>query len=251
MPITVNGAEISDQAINIESANYEGGSIDGRQRQAAVALTIRELLRQRASEAGLSGDLDDDEILDELLGRDVSLPKPDDADCRRYYERNRERFRVGRAAAVRHILLAVPPDDMEGRLESRDLAERLLGELSDDTARFAELAGRYSRCPSASIGGDLGVIEPGSTVPEFERVVFRLPEGLAGRPVESRYGWHVVMVDRQWPGEIADFDSVRATIADYLRETNLRRALNQYLWILANDADIQGIDLQALASVDT
>lgn len=250
MPISVNGVEISDEAVNVESGNYEGGSIDHRQRQAAVALTIRELLRQRAREACLEPDLDDDAILDELIGLEVGLPELGDADCRRYYEGNRERFRVGQAAALRHILLAVPPDDMEGRLEGRDLAESLLGELSDDPSRFAELAARYSRCPSAADGGDLGVIEPGSAVPEFEAVVFRLPEGLAGRPVESRYGWHVVMIDRQWPGRIADFDAVHAKIADYLRETSLRRALNQYLWILANDADIQGIDLQALVADD-
>lgn len=250
MPITVNGEEISDDAVNIESANHAGGSIVDRQQQAAVALTIRELLRQRAGEIGVDDDLDDDQRLDELIEREVSLPDLRDDDCRRYYEGNQERFRAGQAVALRHILLAAPPDDIDGRLETRDLAESLVRELRADPPRFAELAARHSRCPSATNGGDLGIIEPGATVPELESVLFRLGSGLAARPVESRYGWHVVAIDRRWPGEIADFDSVRARIADYLREANMRRAINQYLWVLANDADIQGIDLQALVADD-
>ncbi|MBK6509814.1 MAG: hypothetical protein IPG06_10395 [Haliea sp.] len=51
--ISVNAVEISERDINIESANYEGGTILERQNQAAIALVIRELLLQRAAELEL------------------------------------------------------------------------------------------------------------------------------------------------------------------------------------------------------
>src|SRR3546814_5209289 len=60
---------------------------------------------------------------------------------------------------------------------------------------------RHSDCPSKTQGGELGWLERGQTTPEFDRQVFRLHEGLAGFPVESRWGYHVVSVDEVAPGE--------------------------------------------------
>src|SRR5699024_424432 len=51
--ISVNSVEIPERDINIESGNYEGGNIEERQHHAAVALVVRELLRQRADELEL------------------------------------------------------------------------------------------------------------------------------------------------------------------------------------------------------
>ncbi len=60
---------------------------------------------------------------------------------------------------------------------------------------------RHSDCPSKDEGGELGWLERGQTTPEFDRQVFRLREGLAAFPVESRWGYHVVSVDAIESGE--------------------------------------------------
>jgi len=252
MTISVNGVEIPYEAINIESAFHEDGPIEQRQFDAARALVVREVLRQRAAELGLLADVADraesdtwlDAALDDLLEREVAIPDLDETACRQYYDNNPAQFTTAPLMAVRHILLAAPPDDLEAREQARDQAEALIGELQARPERFAELARAHSRCPSREEGGDLGQISKGQTVPEFEDALFRLREGLAARPVNSRYGYHVVQVDHRVDGRLMPFEEVRETIADYLRERSYRRAVSQYIKLLLAESDVQGIDLE-------
>ena len=92
---------------------------------------------------------------------------------------------------VRHILIktneVVSEEDARARLEP--VAERLKhGE------NFADLARVYSEDTSASKGGDLGWINPGDTVPEFERAMDALQPGQISEPVRSPFGWHLIQV---------------------------------------------------------
>jgi len=249
-PVTVNGVEISVRAINIESANYEQGTIRERQHQAAVALVIHELLRQRAVALDLlaEGAELDDAVIDRLLDEEVDTPQPDEAACRRYFEQNRSRFRGEDRARLRHILLPAHPEDLEERERVKQTAETLINQLKTDPAAFGELARQHSACPSREQDGDLGWIGRGQTVPELEDTVLSLAVGLAERPVESRYGWHVVEVLERHAGEPQPFEAVHQDIAEYLAESVQRRAMSQYLRILAGEADISGVELEAAES---
>lgn len=244
MPL-VNRVLIPEEQINLESGTIEEGTIDEKRAEAARRLAIRELLRQRAKALGIETQDRLDEAIDELLERDVPVPEADDAACRRYFESNRERFRSPEEVELRHILLAAAPDDAEGRTAARDKAEELVEALRENPERFGELAAEHSRCPSADNGGRLGVVGRGQTVPELENVVLRLPIGLAERPVETRYGFHVVEVLARSGGEPLDYDDVRLMITDYLHERSWRRAVSHYLQVLIADAEISGIDLEA------
>lgn len=248
--VSVNGVMISAAAINRESANYEGGSILQRQHQAALALVVRELLRQRAMAHGLLAEAvePDDNVIDELLERELDLPRPDEAACRRYFEQNRGRFRSADRAELRHILLPAHPEDLEQREQVRHEAEVMIERLQTGSGDFAELARQHSACPSRTQGGMLGWIGRGQTVPEFESRVLRLPVGLAGRPIESRYGWHLVEVLAQQVGAALAFDQVRDDIARYLAEQVRDRATRQYLQLLIGEADISGIDLDGAST---
>lgn len=244
MPL-VNRVLIPEEQINLESGTIEEGTIDEKRAEAARRLAIRELLRQRAKALGIETQDRLDEAIDELLERDVPVPEADDAACRRYFESNRERFRSPEQIEMRHILLAAPPDDAEGRTAARDKAEELVEALWENPERFGELAAEHSRCPSADNGGRLGVVGRGQTVPELENVVLRLPIGLAERPIETRYGFHVVQILSRAGGEPLDYDDVRLMITDYLHERSWRRAVSHYLQVLIADAEISGIDLEA------
>lgn len=91
------------------------------------------------------------------------------------------------------MLLACAPDDLEGRETARKQAAELLDELRGHPERFlSHLARRFSASPVEGVGGDLGWIEPGQTVPEFEKRLLRRAPGLLEHPLESRYGLHVV-----------------------------------------------------------
>lgn len=92
---------------------------------------------------------------------------------------------------ARHILIktseVVPEADAQRRLGG--LKERLV-----HGADFAELARLHSNDLSAARGGDLGWLNPGDTVPEFELAMNRLKPGEVSEPVKSPFGWHLIQV---------------------------------------------------------
>ncbi|MCI0667012.1 MAG: peptidyl-prolyl cis-trans isomerase, partial [Methylococcaceae bacterium] len=112
-----------------------------------------------------------------------------------------------------------------------------------------DLAKQHSACPSKREGGDLGQISRGQTTSEFERQLFVLPQGLASRPVETRYGYHVVEVQRKQEGRILEYEQVAKKIAGYLNESVRRKAVSQYIRVLIGEARIQGIDMQGADSM--
>jgi peptidyl-prolyl cis-trans isomerase C len=242
MPVVVNRRLITEAEINEESARVESGGITQRQVEAARRLAIRELLSQRALELGIDCTGDLDAAIDQMLEREVRIPEVDETACRRYFEANPERFRTPVTAMVRHILIKSAPDDPEQRTEAENRAGEVLAQLCDDPDLFTDMAARHSACPSATNGGHLGAISRGQTVPEFEAVVLRLAPGLAKRPVETRYGFHVVEILSREGGHPLAYEDVSSEIAEYLHEKSWRRAVHQYIQLLINEAEIRGVD---------
>ena len=241
--VTVNRVVIPDEEIHYESARVDERGVDERRGAAARQLVVRELLRQRADEAGFDTGDDADAAVEALLEREIPKPEIDDVACQRYFEANPERFCTPVMAEVRHILLAAPPDDVNARAEAEQRAEALIEEADNGNESVSALAARHSDCPSATDGGHLGAVGRGQTVPEFEDVVLRLEPGVARRPVETRYGFHVVEVIAREGGEPLSYDQVSHLIADYIRERSWRRAVSQYIGQLAADAEIEGVEL--------
>lgn len=216
------------------------------------AAAVRELLRQRALATGLladgAGAGDVDAAIERLLEREVKTPQPTDEECRRYYEAHPECFVSGELVAARHILFQVTAGTPVVALRAK--AELTLAELLKAPERFDALARECSNCPSAQLGGNLGQLQRGETVAEFERALFDGTwTGIHGQLVRTRYGFHIVAVDRRAPGQRMPFEPVRTQIAGRLRETVLERALAQYVRVLAGQADIRGIDLGASSTV--
>ena len=97
-----------------------------------------------------------------------------------------------RQTRARHILIALDTltDDTEARRQLSVLRERIVNGQD-----FGELARIHSDdSGSASKGGELGWIDPGNTVPIFERRMDSLDPGAISEPFKSQYGWHVVQV---------------------------------------------------------
>lgn len=244
--IRVNEIEIGAASIAEEMQYHPAPSAEEAQRAAAEALVVRELLRQEARALGF-GDRDD--AVDDLLEAAVTTPEPDEASCRRYYEGNRRRFRSPDLIEAQHILVAAAPDETEDRAKAKAKAEDLARRVTADPAAFTALARKHSDCPSKESGGHLGQIGRGSLVPELESYVFAMKAGeICPVPVASRYGWHVVRVLERADGRELPFESVRETIADYLTESSWRRAVSQYISLLAGRAAIEGIALRAAHS---
>ena len=66
---------------------------------------------------------------------------------------------------------------------------------------------------------------------------------LCAEPVATRYGFHIIRLDRKHDGRTLPYEVVAGRIADYLRESVRRRADAQYIARLVTAAKIEGIDL--------
>lgn len=258
-PITVNGVEIPRAAVAREVQNHPADSPAAAWQLAAQALVVRELLLQEARRLDLVADPQADEegrretaeeaLVRAVVEHAVATPEPDEAACRRYYGANLRRFRSPDLYEPSHILLAADPADADARATARRSAEELIGTLGREPGAFAALARLHSACPSREVGGNLGQIGPGQTVPEFEQALADMTVGTVhGDPVESRYGFHVVRLDRHEEGRQLPFALVQTRIAAYLAEHVRRTAIRQYITVLAGRTSIIGLQMAATDS---
>ena len=253
VPVSINGVIIASADIARETQHHASTDPDEAWALAARALAIRELLRQEAARLGIEAvPVEDEEgrreMLEEardraLIEREVVVPRADEATCRRYYEQNRRRFCTPDLYEAAHILLAAMPGDAAAREAAHRTAETLIAELRARPADFAAAAARHSACPSSAQGGCLGQIGPGQTVAQFEAALRIMRPGVVHpEAVETRYGLHVARLERRIEGRELPYEAVRQRIADYLDEAVHRRALRQYVSVLAGRAVVTGVD---------
>lgn len=252
--VSVNGIVVARDAIAREAQYHPAVRPIEAWQAAARALVVRELLLQEARRLGLAAEprsdgegrreTEDEALIRAVHEREVVTPEPDTATCRRYYEQNRDAFRSETLYEASHILFAARRDQASAYEEARALAEMAVSELMQSPSRFEEFARMKSACPSALQGGNLGQISKGQTTPEFERALRALAPGETTRqPVETRYGFHIIRLDRRIDGERLPFELVAGRIADYLRECVTRRATAQFIARLVSRAEIAGIEL--------
>lgn len=244
MGLSVNGVEIDDRQIDQELPHHQGAA--NPLKQSVYEVVLRAVLLQEADRLGFAG-ADDDARIEALIASQVRVPQADADACETYYRQHPRQFTRGEMVEARHILFQVTPSVPLELL--RDTANAVLAALQAAPERFGELAAQYSNCPSGAVGGSLGQLGRGDCVPEFDAVLFRMKEGeLAARPVETRFGLHIVQVARRIDGRLLPLEAVRAQIADYLNTAAWQRGVHQYLQILVGRADIQGITLEGSSS---
>jgi peptidyl-prolyl cis-trans isomerase C len=216
-----------------------------------------ELLRQRAQALGLLG-VDDQpapdgaisqaasEAIEQLLALELQVPEPDEAACRRHHAANASRYVRDERVRLRHLLFAVTPGVDVVALRSR--AEQVLLALrcADDPQAFAEQARTLSNCPSGAQGGELGWLAATDLAPELAREIFgRAEVGVLPRLLHSRFGLHVVQVLQRQGGEPLPYEQVAGAVRLALKQHSWANALRQYLQVLAGQAQLQGVALQA------
>ena len=92
---------------------------------------------------------------------------------------------------ARHILIKT--NELTSESDARNRLQQLK-ERIDNGVKFDELARLHSDDASAAKGGDLGWINPGDTVPDFEKAMDALKPGEVSQPIQSPFGWHLIQV---------------------------------------------------------
>lgn len=136
---------------------------------------------------------------------------------------------------ARHILIktsaVISDDDARQRLAL--LRQRIVEGHED----FAALARQNSQDATAPQGGDLGWLNPGETVPEFEQAMNALQPGDVSEPVHSRFGWHIIQVLERREKDVKD-EVERLQARRVLFERRSELAFDDYLEQLRDQAYI-------------
>jgi len=97
---------------------------------------------------------------------------------------------------ARHIL--IKPNEIRSEDESRHLIEEIRKNILAGKDDFATLAKTYSDDPGSALqGGDLGWVNPGMMVPEFDERMNKGKPGELSEPFRSQFGWHILQVQER------------------------------------------------------
>ena len=193
--------------------------------------------------------------LSKLVAND---PAVSDAEVRRYYEENRERFRrtEGARLKVAYVPLTITEADRQAAVQrAREIKAELAG-----GADFAELARVHSADESnKDRGGDLGTFGRGQMVPAFDSAAFSLPVGQVSDPVVTQFGVHLVKVDERTGDQVkarhillpfeksdADVERIEAQLQQ-IATAGLRRGLKAAAQGQPNVTFREGVEVSASA----
>jgi peptidyl-prolyl cis-trans isomerase C len=162
-------------------------------------------------------------------------------ESRAFYEENPQYFlQTPGRVHVRHILIEVPLGVSEaGKAEAREEITSIRERLAQGED-FSVLARQHSQDPgSAPSGGDLGYIGRGETAPAFEEAAFDLEPGQLSGVVETEFGYHLIEVIDKTQEQIASFEAVKDTIAEYLVQIRTNETVDILVERLKSAATIE------------
>lgn len=129
-------------------------------------------------------------------------------------------------------------------LETQEEAQAIIDQLAEG-ADFGELAAEHSIGPSGPNGGALGWFSAGMMVPEFEEAVFGLEAGEVSAPVQTQFGWHVVLLNETRDQAAPTLEEVSAELEEGLRRARVDARLEE----LTEQAEIDRPELDIPAGV--
>ncbi len=122
--------------------------------------------------------------------------KVEDKDVKEFYENNMDKFRRPKTVEASHILFKVDEGAGAAVIEdTRKKADNVLKMIKEGQP-FGELAKKYSDCPSKSAGGYLGAFEKKDMVEPFAGKSFSMKAGEISEPVLTKFGWHIIKVEK-------------------------------------------------------
>lgn len=199
-------------------------------------MVIRELILQQAAKDGVDKSPEVEEKLQDLKKRvivEAFLKKKvendatlSDAELKKFYEQNLDKFKAGEQIKASHILVKTEK-------EAKDLLSQIKA-----GGNFDELAKKNSVDSSASKGGDLGWFGKGSMVPVFEKAALALKEGEVSDVVKSDFGFHIIKLTGKRPAGTRPFEEVKEQIKTALMPTKQQEIFQKIKEELKKNAKI-------------
>lgn len=179
----------------------------------------RQLKTVGMTEAVLTKRLTDEATADAILKRELKV-NVTDADVKKFYEENPNRFEKPETVRAAHILVGtsepgggeLSPDQRKAKLA---LAEKLLqrAKAGED---FGKLAAEYSDDPGSKNRGGEYTFPRGQMVAEFETVAFTQPTNHISDIVTTRFGYHIIKTLEKTPAKTIPFAEAQDEIRKFL-----------------------------------
>jgi peptidyl-prolyl cis-trans isomerase C len=139
-------------------------------------------------------------------------------EIRKYYEDNRSSFVEPERIRVRHIMTSTEE-------KAKEALEKL--KAGGD---FGQIARQYSEDPgSRDMGGDLGFIQRGELIKEFEDVAFKLGVGELSPVVRTQFGYHIIKVEEKVEQHQKGLEEVREEIRSRLLLEKQKEAFDEMM----------------------
>lgn len=204
------------------------------------------LAQNQLDEKQLRENLRKETMINAVLEKEVaSKVQISDAEVKKFYDDNKDKFQQPESVRASHILVGVDAKATdEEKKKAKEKAEALLKKIKDG-ADFSELAKKESTCPSSQQGGDLGEFGRGQMVPPFEKAAFALKPGEVSDVVETKFGYHIIKLTEKKEAREVPLDQVKDRIRDYLKNQETQKKIGDYIAALKKDAKIELMDLPA------
>ncbi|QJB56354.1 SurA N-terminal domain-containing protein [Pseudodesulfovibrio sp. zrk46] len=176
----------------------------------------------------------------------ASFQKVADEEVKAYYDAHSDSMKQKEEVKARHILVMTKDSDPDSvKKEAKAKIDRVLkkARAGED---FAELAKKYSEGPSNVNGGDLGWFGRGAMVPEFEEMAFKTDKGTVSEPVQTQFGWHIILVEDKKDATSKSFDDVKEEITQTIAEEKASEKVSDLL-DQAMDRMVSGMKLEEVA----
>lgn len=179
-------------------------------------------------------------LVSKIVGYQVrNRIKISDADVAKYYKAHRKEFRNPPQVHARHILFIFDEKTTEEQKKTKEATARKVLARIEGGEDFVELARKFSEDVSAANGGDLGFLEKGKMVPEFEDAVFSLKQGQVSDLVRTPYGIHIIKVDSVKATEFKTLEEIRPEIENKLYGERQAKVYENYMKDLRKAAFIE------------
>jgi peptidyl-prolyl cis-trans isomerase D len=170
-----------------------------------------------------------------------------DDEISEYYDEHPDEFQNPKTVEARHILLKVGQNAAgEEAAKVQEKIENILQKVRGGQD-FAELAKQYSEGPSKDKGGYLGSFSRESMVKPFADKAFSMEAGEISDPVRTRFGWHIIKVEKVNAATVTALadakDKIRKKLADgYAKQLAYDAAESIF------DATFEGDKLETVAA---
>ena len=183
--------------------------------------------------------------IDQLPG---GKPQVTDADVQAYYNTHQAAYQVKDQVKARHILIAVPAGaDAKTDAAAKAKADDLLKQIKAGS-NFAALASANSDDPgSKTQGGELPFMQPGQTVPEFDKALFSMQPGQTSDVIKTKFGYHIIQVEQRDQAHLKPIAEVKAEILPILEQQKVAAAEQAFAGTLAAEAKSGSIEKAATA----